>query len=81
VDRISIRIPVVGELLGVHNTYIKVLLEDVRGLARVVHGPYTTSYTVIARTSTFLRKTEGNSNEISILYNNTENTSGIYRYT
>ena len=58
VDRISIRIPVVGELLGVHNTYIKVLLEDVRGLARVVHGPYTTSYTVIARTSTFLRKTE-----------------------
>ncbi len=44
--------------LGASSTSVSVVVEDVRGLARVSHGPYTLSYVVLARASAFLKRAE-----------------------
>jgi len=44
--------------LGVNEKNISVLIEDVRGFARIVHGPYILSFRVVARITGLLKKAE-----------------------
>ena len=44
--------------LGVQRSIISIVLEDVRGLAKVIHGPYTVSYVVTANFLALLRRAE-----------------------
>ena len=44
--------------LGVNEKSISVLVEDVRGLAKITHGPYTLSVRVVARLKRLLKQAE-----------------------
>ena len=47
-----------GDYLGVIERSVHVLVEDVKGFARIVHGPYILSFKVIARVSGLIKRAE-----------------------
>lgn len=57
-SRVTLDLTFRGDYLGVNERNISVLIEDVRGFARLVHGPYTLSFRVLARISGLLKRAE-----------------------
>lgn len=58
IDGAEVDLLVKASHLGAGSSSISVVIEDIRGLARVTHGPYTLSYTVLARASAFMKRAE-----------------------
>jgi len=58
VNEVRVDLPVRTNYLGVNNIHISVVIEDVRGFARVTHGPYTLSYVVLAKASILMKRAE-----------------------
>jgi Protein of unknown function DUF58. len=58
VDEARVDLLVRASRLGASSTSVSVVVEDVRGLARVSHGPYTLSFVVLARATAFLKRAE-----------------------
>jgi hypothetical protein len=57
-NRAGLEVSLRSDHLGVNERNISVLVEDVKGLARIIHGPYTLSFRVSARISSLLKQAE-----------------------
>jgi len=57
-EKITLEIPSRIEHLGVVERSLQVILEDTRGFAKIVHGPYVLSFKMIARASSIIKKAE-----------------------
>jgi len=57
-NRVVLDLSFRGEYLGVIERSVRVIVEDVRGFARIVHGPYTLSFKVLARVSGLVKRAE-----------------------
>lgn len=57
-NRVVLDLSFRGDYLGFIERSIQIVVEDVKGFARIIHGPYTLSFKVIARVSGLIRRAE-----------------------
>ncbi len=57
-DRVSLDLSLRCKLLGVNEKSINILVEDVKGFAKITHGPFTLTFKVLARIDHFLKQAE-----------------------
>jgi len=57
-SRITLEVPFRCEHLGVNEKSISVLIEDVKGFAKLLHGPYTLVFKVSTKLSELIKKAE-----------------------